>query len=198
VPSRPNPRPRTQGNCRLKNLGLKTSNRLADVEHMITISGEGLQLWTEHSARTRFNAELVVSLREEKNWRLTWESPYGIYHTRMPPSSHYLCILCYKHTTSIHFRLINPLSSTFPIAISTMTREARDEDFKLASSTPAGHVSTASAVSPWHLSSSANFVSLTRTLNAPTGVNHLTRTVVEVEWAIMLVAPDTQDALRID
>ena len=146
----------------------------------------------EYAASTRFNAELIIFLRDVKKWREIWTAPDNNWAI---PSNVEERIACYKHAALIYFKLVDTTTAEFPINIDNKMRKALAQEFNHARYLSYGRPSMGRylSIAPWGspTDGSSNIVSRRSSPLAMMGVKV---TLAEAEESVMLIVPGAQDA----
>jgi len=145
-----------------------------------------------YAAGTRFNAELIIFLRDVKKWRTTWTSPTGLDWA--VPSNREERIACYKHAALIYFKLVHQSIAAFAINVDGKTRHALDQEFRYAKLVGSGALALRrlSTITPWE--GADDFLATARIRTSPLAMKDLEITLAEAETAITLISPETYDA----
>lgn len=100
----------------------------SSVRSMKSFMGNDGQRLIEYAARTRFNAELVIFLRDVDAWKALWSasSSLNVPMTQTNEAS------CFRHAALIYFKLVDVTTADFPINISAKTRMLLAESFRTA------------------------------------------------------------------
>lgn len=162
------------------------------IDSMLDIINQHSQPVIDYAASTRFNAELIIFLRDVKKWRMTWITKGADWAISRDREER---VACYKHAALIYFKLVHLCIATFTINVDARINRALGEEFKYARYVGKGKVSLGhpTAVAPWESvsgSSSSNLSSRT----SPTGIKGLKITLAEAEATVMLITPETLDA----
>ncbi|KAK5128861.1 hypothetical protein LTR85_000194 [Meristemomyces frigidus] len=163
----------------------------SSINNMINIIDHHSEPLIDYAASTRFNAELIIFLRDVKKWRTSWKSPG---HDWAVPNNPAERVACYKHAALIFFKLVHPRIAAFAINIDAKTRNALAEEFKYARYVGGGRPSLNrhESVAPW---TSIVIVSTsTDTRSSPLSLKGLEITLAEAEATITLISPETLDA----
>ncbi|KAK4545379.1 hypothetical protein LTR36_003559 [Oleoguttula mirabilis] len=161
---------------------------IGDMINIIDCRSEPL---VNYAASTRFNAELIIFLRDVKRWRTSWTSPGSHWVVPRTPEER---VACYKHAALIYFKLVHPRIAAFAINVDAKTRSALAEEFKYARYVGVSRPSLGrrDSVAPWTSTEDSSPVIGDRT--SPLALKGLEITMTEAEGSIMLISPETLDA----
>ena len=161
------------------------------IDNMMNIIDGNSQPLVEFAARTRFNAELIIFLRDVKKWRTTWTTPGPDWAA---PINHEERVAGFKHAALIYYKLVNVGVAAFAINIDEKTRRLIAEHFTLTRYLSHRRPSSSRRLSvlPWE---DADPFKITAAFRAtPMGMADLEITLAEAEDSIALLTPETVDA----
>ncbi|KAK5138516.1 hypothetical protein LTR08_000103 [Meristemomyces frigidus] len=168
----------------------------SSLDHMISTIDSNSEPLVNFAASTKFNAELIIFLRDVKKWRETWTSPGADWAV---PSDVEKRVACYKHAALLYFKLVDTSTAEFAINIDNKMRTAMAEEFRYARYISRGRPSMGRrlSITPWGspADGTANIISCR---SSPLSMTGLEITLAEAEESIMLVIPEMHDATEDD
>ncbi|KXT07127.1 hypothetical protein AC578_2315 [Pseudocercospora eumusae] len=147
--------------------------------------------FADYAARTKLNAEMVIFLRDVKQWKATWMPNDRVRALNGRED----WVKCYKHAALLYFKLVDMNTAPFPINLDARTRRGLERAFADARYVSPNHsVLEKATAHAWEEQNPR----LTMPMMTPAEMKEVKITLEDAEASIIITSPEAASSSESD